>query len=190
MSEPSSQWTFCPWWDVWASPFYAQWLRECLHTGMCVYVCVCVCVHVLSRVWLFATPWTVARQAPLTMGFSRQGCWSGSPCPPPGDLPNAGTAISLPLAQPRKPGKSMVSSYLFPFFQGLQSCIACYLMFLKIVVSCILFSLLICAEKTGLVLMGSRVNLLTFTVYIMSAKGVYSVLPTFLVLLKRVIYCL
>ena len=106
------------------------------------------------------------------------------------DLPNAGTAVSLPLAQPRKPGKSMVSSYLFPFFQGLQSCIACYLMFLKIVVSCILFSLLICAEKTGLVLMGSRVNLLTFTVYIMSAKGVYSVLPTFLVLLKRVIYCL
>ena len=38
-----------------------------------------------------ATPWTVACQAPLSMGFSRQEHWSGLPCPPPGDLPNAGT---------------------------------------------------------------------------------------------------
>ena len=37
---------------------------------------------------LFATPWTVAHQAPLSMGFSRQEFWSGLPCPPPGDLPN------------------------------------------------------------------------------------------------------
>ena len=36
------------------------------------------------------TPWTVARQAPLSMGFSRQVYWSGLPCPPPGDLPNPG----------------------------------------------------------------------------------------------------
>ena len=41
----------------------------------------------LSRVRLFATPGTVARQAPLSMGFSRQEYWSGLPCPPPGDLP-------------------------------------------------------------------------------------------------------
>ena len=44
--------------------------------------------RVLSRVRLFATPWTAARQAPLSMGFSRQESWSGLPCPPPGDLPN------------------------------------------------------------------------------------------------------
>ena len=37
-----------------------------------------------------ATPWTVAGQAPLSMGFSRQEYWSGLPCPPPGDLPNSG----------------------------------------------------------------------------------------------------
>ena len=37
-----------------------------------------------------ATPWTVAHQAPLSMGVSRQGCWSGLPSPPPGDLPNPG----------------------------------------------------------------------------------------------------
>ena len=43
-----------------------------------------------SRVRLFATPRTVACQAPLSMGFSRQGYWSGLPCPPPGDLPNPG----------------------------------------------------------------------------------------------------
>ena len=45
----------------------------------------------LSRVRLFVTPWTAARQAPLSMGFSRQEYWSGLPCPPPGDLPNPGT---------------------------------------------------------------------------------------------------
>ena len=44
-----------------------------------------------SRVQLFATLWTVARQAPLSMGFSRQEYWSGLPCPPPGDLPDLGT---------------------------------------------------------------------------------------------------
>ena len=38
----------------------------------------------------FQTPWTVALQAPLSMGFSRQEYWSGLPCPPPGDLPDPG----------------------------------------------------------------------------------------------------
>ena len=49
----------------------------------------CMLSH-FSRVRLFVTPWTVARQAPLSTGFSRQECWSGLPCPPPGDLPNPG----------------------------------------------------------------------------------------------------
>ena len=44
----------------------------------------------LSHVWCFATPWTVVCQAPLSMRFSRQGHWSGLPCPPPGDLPDPG----------------------------------------------------------------------------------------------------
>ena len=42
-------------------------------------------------------PWTVARQAPLSMGFSRQEYWSGLPCPPPGDLPNSGTKRRSPV---------------------------------------------------------------------------------------------
>ena len=44
-----------------------------------------------SRVRLFATLWTVARQVPLSMGFSRQEYWSGLPCPSPGDLPIQGS---------------------------------------------------------------------------------------------------
>ena len=49
----------------------------------------CVLNH-LSHIRLFATLWTVAHQAPLFMGFSRQEYWSGLSCPPPGDLPDPG----------------------------------------------------------------------------------------------------
>ena len=56
----------------------------------------CVCVKSLSHVRLFATPWTVARQVPLSMGFSRQEYWNGLPFPPPEDLPNPGTEPSSP----------------------------------------------------------------------------------------------
>ena len=52
-------------------------------------LCVC-CVRLLSRVWLFVTPWTAAHQAPLSMGFPRQECWSGWLFPSPGDLPHPG----------------------------------------------------------------------------------------------------
>ena len=44
----------------------------------------------LSHVQLFVTPWTVAHQAPLSLGFSRQEYWSGLPFPSPGDLPDPG----------------------------------------------------------------------------------------------------
>ena len=46
--------------------------------------------YVLSCVQLFATPWTIACQAPLSMGRSKQEYWSGLPFPPPGNLPNTG----------------------------------------------------------------------------------------------------
>ena len=42
----------------------------------------------LSGIQLFVTQWTVARQAPLSTGFSKQEYWSGLPCPLPGDLPD------------------------------------------------------------------------------------------------------
>ena len=46
--------------------------------------------HLLSRVGLFVSPWTVAHQASLSMEFSRQEYYSGLPFPSPGDLPNPG----------------------------------------------------------------------------------------------------
>ena len=53
-------------------------------------------VKSLSRVQLFATPWTVAYQAPLSMGFSRQEYWNGLPFPSPGDLPDPGIEPGSP----------------------------------------------------------------------------------------------
>ena len=53
----------------------------------------------LSHVRLFATPWTVARQAPLSMRFSRQECWSGLPFPSPGDLPDPGIEPGSPALE-------------------------------------------------------------------------------------------
>ena len=53
-------------------------------------------VKSLSRVRLFVTPWTVAYQAPLFMGFSRQESWSGLPFPLPGDLPDLGIEPKFP----------------------------------------------------------------------------------------------
>ena len=66
------------------------------------------------------TPWAVAHQAPLSMGFSRQEHWSGLPCPPPGDLPNPGIeprsptlqADSLPSEPPGKFNRVLVSFYV------------------------------------------------------------------------------
>ena len=51
-----------------------------------IFVYACMLSH-LNCVGLFVTPWTVAHQAPLSLGFSRQVYWNGLPCPPPGDLP-------------------------------------------------------------------------------------------------------
>ena len=65
----------------------------------------------LSPVWLFAAPWTVARQAPLSMGFSRQEYWSRLPGRPPEDLPNPGikprsTALQADSLSAELQGKS------------------------------------------------------------------------------------
>ena len=65
-----------------------------------------------GHVQLFATPWTVACQAPLSIGFSRQGYWSGWPHPPPGDLPNSGI----------KPGSHMSPALTGRFFTTSATC--------------------------------------------------------------------
>ena len=83
---------------------------------------------------LLVTPWTVARQAPLSMGFSRQEYWSGLPCPPPGDLPEPGVEqeapctfciaggffTSEPLGKPQWPCM-LLQMAAFPSFEKLSN---------------------------------------------------------------------
>ena len=72
----------------------------------------------LSHIRLFVTPGPIAHQAPLSMTFSRQECWSGLPFPPPGDLPNPEIKPRSPTLQadslsselPRKPKNTGVGS--------------------------------------------------------------------------------
>ena len=59
----------------------------------------CMCAKSLQSCLTLLSLWTVAQQAPLTMGFSRQEFWSGLPFPSPGDLPDPGIELaSLALA--------------------------------------------------------------------------------------------
>ena len=58
-----------------------------------------LCVCALGRVRLFEAPWTVAHQASLSMGFSRQAYWNGLPFPSPGDLPAPGIEPGSPALQ-------------------------------------------------------------------------------------------
>ena len=72
---------------------------QCVQTleSECVCVCVCVCAstHSLNRVWLFVTPLTVACQAPLSVGFSREEYWRGLPFPSPGIFLTQGPNLCL-----------------------------------------------------------------------------------------------
>ena len=78
------------------TPFDFYWMIVALQR--CVRFCptakaisyMYTCAQRFSCVQLSVTLWTVARQAPLSTGFSRQEYWSGLPCPPPGDLPHLG----------------------------------------------------------------------------------------------------
>ena len=106
---------------------FKQRRLQCLTPWSYEDVLIHVCVHtqLLSRVLLFATSWTVAHQAPLSMGFSRQDYWSGLPYNPPGDLPNPGIeprspalwAEALTSEPPGKPHIRMRVGFLsFPSF--------------------------------------------------------------------------
>ena len=104
---------------------------------VCVCVCVCVCAHAHARaqslqLCLFETPWTVAHQATLSMGVSRQEPWSELQCTPLGDLPDPGIesvspsspalqASSLLLSHQKGPEKSLNSTKIgiFKYYFGL-----------------------------------------------------------------------
>ena len=90
----------------------SSWLVKLTHKiNLCRHVCV---LSYFSHVWLCATLWTVARQAPLAMGFSRQEYWSGLPFPSLGDLPDTGIEPVTPAFAGRffttePPGKPSMS---------------------------------------------------------------------------------
>ena len=92
---------------------------KAIPTKMPLCVCMCVSVCTLNHVQLFATLWTVACQAPLSMEFPRQEYWSGLPFPSPGDLPDPGikptSLASLALAggffATEPPGKPHEDAY-------------------------------------------------------------------------------
>ena len=78
--------------------------------GMLDFSCV---LPVLSHIWLFATSQTVARQAPLSMEFSRQEYWSGLPFPSPGDLPGSETEPTS-LVSPALAGGFFTTAHSLP----------------------------------------------------------------------------
>ena len=83
------RWVISPPWlsGSWRSFLYSSFVYSC-HLFLISSASVDYKLCVLSHVWLFATPWTVAHQAPVSMEFSRQEYWSTLPFPFPGDLPN------------------------------------------------------------------------------------------------------
>ena len=88
--------------------FHALTIVKSAATNIGVHVCT---LSHIGCVQLFVTLWTLACQAPLSLGFSRQGYWNGLPCPPQGDLPDSGIqpkpalwADSLPLRNQGHPG--------------------------------------------------------------------------------------
>ena len=86
----------------------AQFYIHCRSFPMLLRTHECAPSH-FSHVQLFVTPWTVAGQAPLSMGFSRQEHWGELPCPPPGGLPDLGTEPAS-LASPALAGRFFTAS--------------------------------------------------------------------------------
>ena len=92
---------------------------------LCVRICVCMHAHVLScfsHIQFCATSWTVACQASLSMGFSRQECWDGLQCPPPGDLPNPGIEPTS-LTYPALAGRFFTTSATWEALQRQPACV-------------------------------------------------------------------
>ena len=121
-------------------------------------------VNWLSPVWLFVTPWTVAHQAPQSMGFSRQEYRSGLPFPSPGDLPNPGIKPGSPALQAdtlpsEPPGKSIAELRELLIYCGYQFFIR-YVIYKHFLLLCnlSLYFLTVSFEQCFLILMQSRIN--------------------------------
>ena len=109
---------FLSFWELAREPLRSAFI-SCFRTPLRVHVdigkCLSPSVKLLSHVWLFVTLWTVAHQAPPSMGFSRQEYWSGLPLPSPEDFPHPGIEPRSPSLQadaltsqpPGKPSKCL-----------------------------------------------------------------------------------
>ena len=90
------------------------------HTHTHTYVYICMRVKLLQSCPTHCSLWTVACQAPLSMGFYRQECWSGLPCPPPGNLPEPGIKPASLMSPTLADGFFTISSiweaYIWGFF--------------------------------------------------------------------------
>ena len=99
-----------------------------LHSQYCIWVGYFIShAQALSHVRLFATPWTVARQAPLSTGFPRQEHWSGLPVPSPGDLTKLGIEPASPASPTSQAVSLLLSCWGGPYFilfflKKLESC--------------------------------------------------------------------
>ena len=109
---PISKFLFVPFW---------AWLHKSMGWNcICSIILLsgdCLVLTHFSRVWLFATPWTVACQAPLFLGFSRPEYWSGLPCPPPGDLLDPGIETAS-LRSPALAGGFFTTSATWEAYYG------------------------------------------------------------------------
>ena len=105
-------WIFFHWYlcvSVCSNAHVYRWIHSLIFKGV---------LNRFSHVQVFATPWTVACQSSLPLGFSRQEYWCGLPCPPPGDLPNTGTEPVAPghcksILYPRTTWETLSKSLLF-----------------------------------------------------------------------------
>ena len=103
-------------------PLTVEWTNKTWYIHMWV-------LHRFSRVWLFATFWTVACQAYLCMEFSRQENWSGLPCPSPGDLPDPGMKSASPMSPVLAegslllgpPGRPIIFIYILQYHLTIKS---------------------------------------------------------------------
>ena len=108
-AQASSKWTNprCETLAYWTCNYQQVW--SLLNLNLVITVVVLSIMYstnivLQSRVWLFAIPWTVACQAPLSVGFSQQEYWSGLPCPTLGDLLDPGikpTSLTSPALEDR-----------------------------------------------------------------------------------------
>ena len=93
-------------WKQPKSPLTDEWIKKMWYTYICMTACALNCFDHVTIGLLCVTLWTVAPQAPLLMGFSRQEYWIGLPCSSPGDLRNPGI----------KPGSLMSPALASRFF--------------------------------------------------------------------------